>query len=352
MKEKSRLERAKAKLMLTHPFFGALSTTLDIEKSDDIESIYTKDNKLLFNNEYINTLNDDELSFILANASLHQNSIYKKRGVKKIDWLWDLAVDYTINSILVANDLPLPPKLNYDSYYDDMYAEEIYEDLKSKIKDLKEQEEDQDYKAQNENLLDDLIDQIIQKHKDSLPRGIERLVEFKSPPKLDWKALLFRYINNSLVSDFRFNPPNKKFLYQNIALPRVYGESLEIAVAIDTSSSIDEELLDLFLSEFSAIMQSFDSCEILFIECDEKIRSVRKLYASDDLSTTLKGGGGTDFRPVFDYLQKDLIDLKTLIYFTDGEGIYPDFMPQIETLWIMPRYKEPPFGEVITFSLN
>jgi len=143
-----------------------------------------------------------------------------------------------------------------------------------------------------------------------------------------------------------------EFVEFAVALPSISSEVLKIAIAIDTSASIDESLLAQFLSEVEEIMQSFTHYEIELIECDFKIQNITHLSPLEPLETTLKGGGATDFRPVFDYLQRELCDLKTLIYFTDGEGIYPDFMPQIETLWIMPNEKKPPFGEVISISMH
>jgi len=142
-------------------------------------------------------------------------------------------------------------------------------------------------------------------------------------------------------------PSNKKHLYRGVALPSVYGEELQIAVAVDTSASVDEETLGRFLIELEGIMQLFPHYTIELIECDAKIQHVQTLTPTEPLVATLHGGGGTDFRPVFTYLEEAGAGWKFLIYFTDGEGRFPDTIPAIDTLWVLSQACEVPFGERI-----
>jgi predicted metal-dependent peptidase len=363
-----KLERAKTKLMLSHPFFGSLCTTLEFEKSDDIESFTTKNRKFIYNDEYLSSLSDDELTFVLANASMHQSMHHNSRKSNRMSWLWNLATDYTINSILLENGLTLPSKINYDKKFDGMYAEEIYEELRSTI-DHKDQHEDegessQESKEQNQpkeqitqdESLDLEVSEFLEKltlkleKQGELPRGLDRVIDLKKRSYINWKDELYRYVNSHAKSDYRFFPPNMKYLHLGFALPSVYGEKLEIAVAVDTSASIDLDLLDQFLEELGEIMRAFDNYEILFIECDSKIQNVTRLTPQDELKSTLKGGGGTDFTPVFELLQDREPNIKFLIYFTDGMGKFPSIMSQIDTLWVMPEKVDIPFGEVILFS--
>ncbi|HGZ70343.1 MAG TPA: hypothetical protein ENK74_03010, partial [Nitratifractor sp.] len=62
--------------------------------------------------------------------------------------------------------------------------------------------------------------------------------------------------------------------------------------------------------------------------------------------------GSTDFRPAFEYLETLGEDFKFLIYFSDGEGIYPQTEPNIETLWVLTKETATPFGETIVLNLN
>lgn len=122
----------------------------------------------------------------------------------------------------------------------------------------------------------------------------------------------------------------------------------EFVIAIDTSMSCSGELVKSFLEETYSILKESESffrkVNIHIIQCDEKIQSDRKITCEQDLRQymddfTLKGNGGTDFRPVFDYVDKLLAEqafyrLKGLLYFTDGHGEYPKRCPHYDTAFV------------------
>jgi len=365
-----KLDIAKSKLMIEHPYFGTLASALKFEKNDNIEAFMCEGDKYQYNDDYLETLNSDELSFTLANAAMHQALYHDKRQSRRMGWMWYLATDYAINAILVENGLSLPDKVNYDNRFEGQYAEEIYETLRSEIMDDEQQENDEgeeddspdndeeqqiekvtsDETKEGEEAYERFLEQVNQKleKQGELPKGLDRVLEVKGESTILWRDELYRYVNTHAKSDYRFFPPNMKYLYMGFALPAIYGEQLNIAVAIDTSASVDKELLEKFLSELEEIMQIFPNYEIELIECDAKIQHISTLYPTEPLTATLKGGGGTDFCPVFEHLENR--DMKFLIYFTDGMGKYPSYLPRIDTLWVMPEVVEVPFGEVISLK--
>jgi len=371
-----KLDIAKSKLMIEHPYFGTLASALKFEKNDNIEAFMCDGDKYQYNDDYLETLNSDELSFTLANAAMHQALYHDSRKSKRMGWMWHLATDYAINAILVENGLSLPDKVNYDSRFEGQYAEEIYETLRKEIMDDKVHDNDEEDSSdeseeelehenrQKEKVTSDegkegeevnyerFLEQVNQKleKQGDLPKGIDRVLDVKSYATISWRDELYRYVNTHAKSDYRFFPPNMKYLYLGFALPAIHGEHLHIAVAIDTSASVDKEFLEKFLAELAEIMQIFPNYEIEIIECDAKIQHISTLYPTEPLTATLKGGGGTDFRPVFDHIDEEMWDVKFLIYFTDGMGTFPSYLPQIDTLWVMPEEVDVPFGEVIVLS--
>jgi len=152
-------------------------------------------------------------------------------------------------------------------------------------------------------------------------------------------------VHRHAKEDYRFFPPNKRYIHQGFALPSLQSELLKIVVAIDTSGSIDEVLLAQFFAEFEAIMQSFSNYEIDLIACDSKIQYHQKFYPGDILEYKTKGGGGTDFRPVFHFIEEHIDNPTLLLYFTDAQGRFPEFEPGFDTLWVLPDEEEVPFGE-------
>lgn len=132
-------------------------------------------------------------------------------------------------------------------------------------------------------------------------------------------------------------------LYDNMPLiePLEYKDSNKIkdfVIAIDTSASCKGELVKTFLERTVSIMQDsenfFSKINVHILQCDNKVRSDTIITSKEDFGIfmsefSVKGFGSTDFRPVFDYvdnliINKELNELKGLIYFTDGYGLYPE----------------------------
>jgi predicted metal-dependent peptidase len=344
--------------MLENPYFGTLVSSLEFEVNNDIPTVSNQGDKFVYNDEYLDVLSLDEVTTLLANASMHQALFHTQRGQGKVGSVWRLASDYAINDLLVESGFALPPMVNYSSRFERLYAEQIYTVLLGEL-DLSEEPQEsreQERELMQEELLSDeeytlILEQLKNKLEQmgDLPRGLERFVEGVAEPKVSWRDELYRYVNAHAKSDYRMFPPSKKHLYRGIALPSIYGEELKIVVAIDTSASVDDELLELFWVELQEIMQVFTHYVIEFIECDAVIHNVQRLTPMKPFEPMLKGGGGTDFRPVFEHIELLNEDFKFLIYFTDGMGEFPPYVPMIDTLWVMPKMieTEMPFGEIL-----
>ena len=356
-KLKEKLDKAKAKLMLEHPYFGQIASSLKISSNDNIESFTSDGDSFEYNDEYLSKLNEKELEFTLANSAMHYALSHKNRINQREDWLWQLATDYAINSMLVKNDMFAPEKINLNKRFDGMYAEEIYAILESEFDEKEYEEKEQKQKkekqkvnpSEKESIDEDFLNQVNQKIKaqGELPKDFQRVFPELFIDKIDWRSELHRYLNLHAKEDYQFFPPNKKYIHQGFALPSLKSELLKIVVAIDSSGSIDKELLATFFGHFQSIVESFKSYEIDLIECDAKIQNHKVFYPGDSIEYKVVGGGGTDFRPVFEYVDKEIADAKIIIYFTDGLGSFPKNSPYIDTLWVMREKIEVPFGEVL-----
>ena len=121
-----------------------------------------------------------------------------------------------------------------------------------------------------------------------------------------------------------------------------------LVIAIDTSASCQEVLVQRFLNETAAVLrnigQFFSSSEVHIIECDEHVQDEIVVRDISDLekyaeSFHVKGGFGTDFRPVFSYIEEkrrtgEIRDMEALMYFTDGMGIYPEKPTDYDTAFV------------------
>ena len=122
----------------------------------------------------------------------------------------------------------------------------------------------------------------------------------------------------------------------------------EFVIAIDTSGSTSGELVQKFVQKTYNILKStesfFTKINLHIVQCDADIQEDKKITCQDEFNEYLKtmkvrGLGGTDFRPVFEYVEqlrqkKEFINLKGLIYFTDGCGVFPEKKPEYETAFV------------------
>lgn len=122
----------------------------------------------------------------------------------------------------------------------------------------------------------------------------------------------------------------------------------EFVIAIDTSASCRGEIVREFIRKTYSILKGtenfFRKINVHIVQCDSEVQSDTKITCEEDFDTFMKNGklkgfGSTDFRPVFDYVERlaesgEFENLKGLIYFTDGYGIYPTQMPPYDTIFV------------------
>lgn len=142
-------------------------------------------------------------------------------------------------------------------------------------------------------------------------------------------------------------------LYENIPLiePIEYREEKvlkEFIIAIDTSGSVDEELVRKFLQiTYDVIMNSVElskTVHLRIIQCDCEIHEDYKITSKQEFEKYMKnfqvkGMGNTDFRPVFHRIEErqkkgELKNLKGMLYFTDGLGEFPTIPTKYKTAFV------------------
>ena len=190
---------------------------------------------------------------------------------------------------------------------------------------------------------------------DGMVQGIKKI----NRDKYDYATFLRKF--STLREDIQINDDEFDYVYYTLGMER-YGnipliEPLEykevrkvrdFVIAIDTSGSCAGEVVQKFLDKtFSIFMQQenfFRKINLHIIQCDAQIQEVAKITDKTEFEDYIrnlefKGFGGTDFRPVFAYVEEmmergEFEDLKGMIYFTDGNGTYPKRRPPYETAFI------------------
>ena len=125
----------------------------------------------------------------------------------------------------------------------------------------------------------------------------------------------------------------------------------EFVIALDTSASCRGALVRAFLRQTYSILKSsehfFQKVNVHILQCDSEVRSDAKITCEEEFEAfmrkgELQGFGSTDFRPVFSYVEElrqkgEFENLKGLIYFTDGYGVYPERMPGYDVIFAFLR---------------
>ena len=181
-------------------------------------------------------------------------------------------------------------------------------------------------------------------------------IESSEGGKVKWNHILNRLIRRTLSRNYI--PSFKR-------TSRRYGEQVKghiknhvvdnLIIAVDTSGSINRKLHERFMEEIKLIKRMF-KIKIRYIQCDDEIQQDMKFERYTDVNKIrIKGGGGTDFRPVFKLIEDKHYNPNAILYFTDGQGDYPE-MSKYNTLWVLSdkeclgtSYK-PPFGNILVLE--
>lgn len=193
-------------------------------------------------------------------------------------------------------------------------------------------------------------------------QSLEENLKEATREKYDYVDFLRRFM--TMGETIQVNDDEFDYIYYTYGLSR-YGnmplvEPLEykdankikdFVIAVDTSASCRGGLVQAFLNKTYQIMQQkenfFRKINVHIIQCDNEVQSDAKITCREEFDAFIKSGrlrgfGSTDFRPVFEYVEAlreagEFEDLKGLLYFTDGYGIYPEQMPDYDTAFVFLR---------------
>lgn len=180
---------------------------------------------------------------------------------------------------------------------------------------------------------------------------LARAVETLKRPALDWRDMLRRFITSKNPSDYRWSPPNRRYVSQGLYLPALRPDGIgELALFVDTSGSITDHELARFARELNSILDDARPDKVHVVYCDAAVKHVAE-FTPEDMPVTLEahGGGGTDFRPPFAWLADMDCEPACIVYLTDLEAPASRFPsdPGIPTMWITTGRDSAPFGDVV-----
>ena len=181
--------------------------------------------------------------------------------------------------------------------------------------------------------------------------SMARLVDHLLQPRLPWRMLLARYMTAMARDDFSYMRPSRR--EGDAILPSLKSSQVEIVVAVDTSGSIRANEMDEFLSEVSALKGQMRA-RVTLLACDTILSDgapwIFEPWEEFRCPAQIKGGGGTDFRPVFDWLDEQGQRPELLVYFTDAQGQFPRYEPGFPVIWLVKGKETVPWGQRIQLN--
>ena len=372
---REKLISARVGLLLRASFFGNLATRLKLINADEwCATAATDGRNFYYNTRFIEMLRPKEIEFLFGHEVLHCVYDHFGRRGDRDPQLWNIANDYCVNGDLVKHSvgekITSVPCL-YDRKYDGLSSEEVYDALYENAE-----------KIDMGKLLDQLIDEHLDGEGDgdgdqdgegkgrprlsaeekqaikdeikeamlaaaatvdgagNLPAGVKRLIQQLTEPQMNWREILRMNLESTIKADYTWMRASRKGWHMDAVMPgQKPDEMIDVAVMLDASGSISQDMLRDFLSEIQGIMDSFPSYKIHVATFDTNCYNPAQ-YDSDNLDSMIdyevSGGGGTDFDCIFTYLKDQEITPRRLIVFTDGYpfGSWGD-AEYCDTTWIL-----------------
>ncbi len=356
---KNQIAQSRAQLLIRKPFYGSIVMRRDFVEDPTCRTAWTDGVTIGYNPEFVAKLSLDEKVFLWAHEASHIARKHHLRRGHRRPVQWNVATDHSINIGLISDGHSMIKGGLADQQFSNMSSEAIYARLpeqenggscsgsgegdgfRDEVRDWPGDGKSgsKPTKAEIEAASQKLDRELIQaanmaKKRGDLPAGMERLIDEIKAPALDWRHLLRAYLRNAAKDDHTWHRPNRRYAWQGITLPSLYSERLgEIVVAIDTSGSTYGHQAQ-FVSECAYIARECKPSKLHLLYCDTRVSAETFEDMNSIPEFRPKGGGGTSFIPVFDWVSENDARPVVLVYLTDMWGNFPEVAPDYPVIWV------------------
>ena len=397
MREK-RLQKAQMRTLFQVPFFAAGVAKLPVVFDDGVPTACTDGERVRWNPQFFDKLEDQQLVTVLCHEVAHCMLGHIWRAPGGCDWeQWNIATDHAVNNMLkgfsaqvmgqrLADPFPSPDGACVcDPAYAGLAEEIIYQRLGTKppgqggksggasgkgqgkktspgsngaqkqgtpgpgqIEKPKNGPGSASKQGKLKNDWERVLIDACSTAKGDLPAGLDRLVDRMLNPAVPWWELLRRFLREQAADDYNFMVPDPYYADSGFLLPSLSSDRIGAVVfATDTSGSISDTLLAQYQSEKQRCLDDLRPARLVDIYCDAAIHKVKEYSPGEIIDRDAPGGGGTDFRPVWEHCANMPALPKCAVYLTD---LYGDFGtdPGYPVLWVTwTKDLKAPFGETI-----
>lgn len=386
------------RLRMKSPFFATLALFTHFLPTQVLPTVATDGQDIFFNPDLLRSLPSAQIDSLLLHEVLHAALLHVPRRGEREPELWNTAADIVVNGMIAQQGcFELPPDALRHPKLEHLSVEEIYEILLQNNPDRSTCQPDLlsqppcdapgegqsgmgEGKAKSQGVHENSPSQIdrdsgslaqarqaaLEAHwrdamqqaiaiahstnsQGSIPGLMQRELRALTRAKLDWRSYLWRYLVQTPTDFMGFD---RRFIGRGLYLEALQGESVQVFVAVDTSGSIGDQQMQLFLSEVQGILKAYPhlTCELYY--ADAQAYGPYSLDADSEIPKPV-GGGGTSFVPFFERVSanREWHSNGVCVYLTDGYGTFPQEQPILPVLWVVtPGGLDPeqfPFGETV-----
>jgi len=350
---KEKVTRSHISIMRSEMFcmFAGVLSIGELKITDAIPTAATNGKDVMYNPSFVDSLTEKELNFLVLHETMHKVMQHLTLWAK----LWEqdpmlanMAADYIVNSTIKNADpsglvAHMPDGGLYDKKYEGMTTRQVFDLLKQD----KENGEGMFKESDGGQSLDkhdyENAKKLTTEEKEELAKEIEqalrqgelirgkmkgegsRVVQELLAPKVDWREQLRDFISSVCAGKdiSSWKRPSKRFIGQDIYMPSMQGQSVgKLVLGIDTSGSIGQAELNVFLSEVVGLCKEMmpESIELIYWGCSVVGHETYNKHDYDGLITTTKpmDGGGTTVGCLNQYIKDKQLEHEAVIVLTDG----------------------------------
>lgn len=366
-----KIERAQWWALSNHPFYGSLSIRLSTV-IDESPTACTDGKRIRWGATFAAALTDEETRFILLHETMHcaHGHLWRLPANGKANQACDYVVNRTLESV---PGIKMPEGGLLCKEFDGLAEEEIYHRLPDahkggegqgqdgcervpgdscgRFEEPAEDAQDGDGQSLKDQWEQAVIQaaQIAEATRGAVPTDMQRILDKMRVRNIDWKQEMSAFVKDALSMRNDWSRPARRHSWQPVIYPRRKANDIGLVVfGLDTSGSIDNATRAEFAAHGGQAVADV-GCRAVALDCDAAIQAEHWLAPGDEFPLEAKGGGGTDYCPIFRralQLAEEGERIAGIVVLGDLDGTMPDD-PGIPTLWISTTDRMGPFGHTV-----
>lgn len=405
-----KLLMSRMRILCKYGFYGLLLMHMIFALDVKTKTVATDGQRIFFNPEFLDSISDSELDYILMHEILHVALEHISKEEDMDDDAYDEACESVVNSIILQSVGGDEEKIQVKEYGGSEHVapsgkearnhslKEIYEMImneedgcdetmddqsrqeqkqserrRKQKKESKSQEKWDDHTRWDSRTHDDFERDVWEKNvldateamqtrgmyggfgSGSIPAFAKRMINELKKPQTDWHTILNNFVQEE-ITDYSFTPPDRRFSDGDFFLPDFNEKEdkvKDILFMIDTSGSMSEDMITSAYSEIKGAIDQFNGKLEGWLGFFDAAVVAPKPFADEDEFKLIQaeGGGGTSFTVIFEYVDKHMMDNPpaSIIILTDGYAPFPEESQSkgIPVLWLLNNTNvEPPWGKV------